>query len=253
MFLYTSNPAQSANTDCPENAMLLRRDLHKLWDMHRFSIVPKQGHWVLHILNCTQTTELQDQYHNRMLQPIKGVSREFLLARFALAVLDDLSLFVKKPLERRLVLSDDNGPQVVTLSAPDCYDRFGKPSKSRSQSPQKRSRSTRDTESQQENIADTHAVWARQQLGEECDIGSSDDEDWPQEPRGRPLKRRCFGKAHANESPVPSLIDSSFETVDSAATDSDDREIDVGDTAGGAPAKPRRDDALVARRVLKLG
>ncbi|XWX00026.1 hypothetical protein V2A60_008042 [Cordyceps javanica] len=49
MFTYTANPDLSSDTRCADNAILLRRDLHKLWDDHRFAFVPKQGYLIGHL------------------------------------------------------------------------------------------------------------------------------------------------------------------------------------------------------------
>ncbi|KAI0478367.1 hypothetical protein F4859DRAFT_54853 [Xylaria cf. heliscus] len=215
MFLYTVRPDQSMNTDCPENAMLLRRDLHKLWDMHKFALVPKQGRWVVHILDNGRTTELQDNYHNIELQALQDVRAEFLLARFALAILSDMTIFVRQPLPRAVIMVKDDSreAQVRSLSGKDCYKLFGRPSKNRSHSPKKRSRSaaTQDDE-------EMHTAWSRTQL---CDAemsdansdGSSDEE----EIRGRPQKRRRFSSSSLPDASatIPSPADTTASTAHS--------------------------------------
>lgn len=59
MFAYTANPDLSSDTRCADNAILLRRDLHKMWDHHRFAIVPKAGKWVIHVLWKSPSDELE--------------------------------------------------------------------------------------------------------------------------------------------------------------------------------------------------
>ncbi|KAJ5715994.1 uncharacterized protein N7483_013175 [Penicillium malachiteum] len=49
MFLHQVNPDQGVDTRCADNTILLRRDLHKMWDDHKFVIVPKAGEWVIHV------------------------------------------------------------------------------------------------------------------------------------------------------------------------------------------------------------
>jgi len=38
------------DTNCPDNAMPMWKDIHHLWDTHTFAVVPKAEKWVLHIL-----------------------------------------------------------------------------------------------------------------------------------------------------------------------------------------------------------
>ncbi|PGH10631.1 hypothetical protein AJ79_05345 [Helicocarpus griseus UAMH5409] len=96
MFVHTARPWSGAFTNYPENAVLLRRDLRYIWDNHQFALVPKQGRWVVHILDNQTTDELQERYHNLETQPIMGVAREYLFARFALAILVQMSVFMKQ-------------------------------------------------------------------------------------------------------------------------------------------------------------
>ncbi|KAF9883280.1 hypothetical protein FE257_003800 [Aspergillus nanangensis] len=140
MFLYATRPGSSMDTNCPDNAIILRRDLHYLWDNHKFAIVPKQGKWVVHVLNNLATNELQESYHNLETQPIIGVAREYLLARFGLAILGDASIFAKQGYRRKLILLKDNAQEPRFLSGAECLAQFGPASKSRSRSPKKRSR-----------------------------------------------------------------------------------------------------------------
>ncbi|KAL7917494.1 hypothetical protein ACQKWADRAFT_324601 [Trichoderma austrokoningii] len=133
MFMYTTNPDLSSDTRCADNAILLRRDLHKMWDDHRFAIVPKADRWVIHVLWNSPSDELETEYHNLELQPLHGVARHFLFCRFALAILSR-SIFLNQTVPRKLITLDSEGtPQVRTISA--------REAKSRSQSPKKRQRS----------------------------------------------------------------------------------------------------------------
>lgn len=87
MFAFTVNADQGFDTKGPDDTILVRRDTHKMWDDHRFAIVPKAGKWVAHVLWNSPTVELEEEYHNLELQPLRGVSRYFPLCRFALAIL----------------------------------------------------------------------------------------------------------------------------------------------------------------------
>ncbi|KAJ6041586.1 hypothetical protein N7460_006976 [Penicillium canescens] len=146
MFLHTVNPGQGVDTRCADNTILLRRDLHKMWDDHKFAIVPKAGKWVVHVLWNSSVVEIQERYHNLELQPLAGVSRHFFLCRFALAVFSN-SPFLSQRVPRKLILVDYEGLAEVQVRemAPDEYQRkfstLSTRANNRSQSPKKRSRS----------------------------------------------------------------------------------------------------------------
>lgn len=148
MFTYTANPDLSSDTRCADNAILLRRDLHKLWDDHRFAFVPKQGKWVLHALWRSPSNELETECHNLPLQPLYGVATHFLLCRFALAIFSK-SVFLNQSVQRRLVTVDGDDISRVQSMSSNEYRNFvstARRANSRSQSPQKRARSAQGTD-----------------------------------------------------------------------------------------------------------
>lgn len=69
---------------------------------------------MVHVLNCGLTAELQDTYQNLELQPVQGIRVEFVLARFALAILTDVAFFVKQRLPRSLIIL---GQDIVAKAA----------------------------------------------------------------------------------------------------------------------------------------
>jgi len=76
--------------------ILLRRDLHFLFDDRRFTFVAKRSNdqdiqLVTHILLSVSRGgyELAELYHNRMLQALIGISVELLFARFAFSIFTD--------------------------------------------------------------------------------------------------------------------------------------------------------------------
>ncbi|KAL7789143.1 hypothetical protein V8C37DRAFT_386841 [Trichoderma ceciliae] len=148
MFAYTANPDFSSDTRCAESAFLLRRDLHRMWDDHRFASVPKADKWVIHLLWKSPSDELETEYHNLELQPLYGVARQFLFCRFSLAILSK-GTFLNQSVPRKLVTIDSNGaPQVRSISANEYHTLFypiGRPS-SRSPSPKKRQLSLQDND-----------------------------------------------------------------------------------------------------------
>ncbi|KAI0147254.1 hypothetical protein GGR57DRAFT_264073 [Xylariaceae sp. FL1272] len=223
MFQYTARPERSVDTYCADNALLLRRDVHQLWDTHRLAFLPKRGRWVVHVLSCAPTTELQDCFHNLELQPLTGVRPEFLLA--------EKTLLVKQRVDRTLVmLGEDRVPETKRLSGAECFALFGKPAQSRSQSPKKRSRSATaggqpHGDDQERDVSDTERAWLREQWGDYDDAYDSHSgwlDDISQDQRGRPTKRhRPSGPLLASCSPssrsVPSPAGTIFSSVESEA------------------------------------
>ncbi|KAI6350689.1 hypothetical protein MCOR25_010472 [Pyricularia grisea] len=73
------------------NILLLRSDLHHLFKTRRIALVPKlvdmdtslPPQLLGHILEPRASTQLIPLYHNRFLQHVQGLSKEFLFARFA--------------------------------------------------------------------------------------------------------------------------------------------------------------------------
>lgn len=127
------------------NALLLRRDLHWLFDRRNFVFVPKRGRWVCHVMDQLGEGELVDCYHNVPLLPLRGIGNEFLLARVAWTVLAR-NVFLNTVFQpRSLVLVREDG-QVETrdVSPKECRQirdiglRGTAGGKSRSASPSKR-------------------------------------------------------------------------------------------------------------------
>ena len=74
------------------NVLMLRQDLHFLFDARRFTFVAKQFQnvqLVAHVLNPPDSSQMAGLYHNRSLQAIRGVSIEFLFARFVWSIFTD--------------------------------------------------------------------------------------------------------------------------------------------------------------------
>ncbi|EGP81914.1 uncharacterized protein MYCGRDRAFT_98057 [Zymoseptoria tritici IPO323] len=92
-----------------ENMVLLRQDIHTLWDSMRLSIVPKADAgggfaWAVH-LNAWSPV-LYGLYHHRGLHPLAGVQREYLFARFAWDIFPKLQPFLQKHVTRNVVVRD---------------------------------------------------------------------------------------------------------------------------------------------------
>ncbi|KLU91773.1 hypothetical protein MAPG_10722 [Magnaporthiopsis poae ATCC 64411] len=90
---YCSKPNEVAPMNGFRNVLMLRQDLHFLFDARRFTFVAKQFHQsvqlVAHVLNPPNFNQMAGLYHNRSLQTIRDVSVEFLFARFAWSIFTD--------------------------------------------------------------------------------------------------------------------------------------------------------------------
>ncbi|KAH6982345.1 hypothetical protein BKA56DRAFT_643927 [Ilyonectria sp. MPI-CAGE-AT-0026] len=176
--LYTGNIEQCLDRSA-KNTILLRRDLHKMWDDNKFAIVPKAGKWAVHVLWHSPIVEIQERSHNLELQPLADVSRHFFLCRFAMAVFSK-SVFLTQKVTRKLAVVGDNGSNHVRVQnmAVDEYQQFCMtPTRAsdRSQGPKTRQRSAaRDL------VDDGYTT-------EESE-GTGDDDS--EEERGRPRKRK---------------------------------------------------------------
>jgi hypothetical protein len=81
------------------NGVLLRSDIHLVFDASDFAFSPKQGRWVVHVIGKPDDTPRF--YHNRGLHGEEGVHvrPEFMYARFALAIFSRLGSFFQTPSE----------------------------------------------------------------------------------------------------------------------------------------------------------
>lgn len=120
--------------DDVRNAIALRRDIHSAFDDRKFVIVPKQSRWVVHFLG--QTNSLGDDFHNTHIE-LKGVSPQFLYARFAWTIFPLLSSFLNAHIPRELLVRLPDGQEAAkTYTFEEIKAEF--PSRSRSLSPRKR-------------------------------------------------------------------------------------------------------------------
>ncbi|KAL8935162.1 MAG: hypothetical protein Q9216_005561 [Gyalolechia sp. 2 TL-2023] len=115
------------------NLMLLRADLHKIFDDKRFVIVPKQGRLVTHFL--VPADKYVYMHHNSEIRPT-GVAIDFFFARLAWAIFPMLGKrFLKFGESKLLTVSGSDIPFEVNIA--DCAQFFAKPTKSGNNSPEK--------------------------------------------------------------------------------------------------------------------
>ncbi|KXT00641.1 hypothetical protein AC578_4023 [Pseudocercospora eumusae] len=96
--------------DAPENIVMLRHDVHYLWDKMDFSIVPKvhkssqTWSWFAHV--HSESTELQHLYHNLELLPLSYIRHELLFARLAWNIFPMLRNFLQRATRRHILCAN---------------------------------------------------------------------------------------------------------------------------------------------------
>lgn len=126
------------------NLVALRPDIHRAFDDHRIAIVPKCGAFTVHFLG--DLPWLAQQFHNRRTHSLEWVPVPWLLSRFALAIIPRTYTFLRRGIPRKLVRwnSDQRRYLEETVAENQCVEaaqRF-RSTKSGSQSPKKRLRSS---------------------------------------------------------------------------------------------------------------
>lgn len=156
MSYYNTNPSLPPDRilDDTANALLLREDLHTQFDANKFVIVPKMevgsagtASIVTHLLMPIR--ELGMLHHNVRLKPILNVRMEFLFARFALAIFRHFEQFLMGGVDRN-ILGMDGVPKMV--SGNDCKKLT---TRTRSQSPTKKSKRTLPDDNNDGGLMDT--------------------------------------------------------------------------------------------------
>lgn len=141
MFQYNTDPTLPPDRllDDTANALLLRQDIHVLFDTGKFVFIPKKGadaaesiNIVSHVLVPIQ--ELGLLYHNVRLKPVSNIHPAFLLARFAWVIFRFVEKFMTAGVERN-VLSVDGLSKWI--SGNECKELI---SRTRNQSSKKKSK-----------------------------------------------------------------------------------------------------------------
>jgi hypothetical protein len=135
------------------NMLLLRADLHTLFDEYKFVFIPKKeissssGKFVSHML--THSRELSQLYHNVQLQSSEKLKPQFLLARLAFSVLPMMEGFLQGNLARKLYTVTGDS---YTASAEECKNFTSTTgARSRNVSPQKSSSPKRTHDQMQQS------------------------------------------------------------------------------------------------------
>ena len=186
--------------DRSTNGILLRSDIHRLWDTYRLFFVPKSSddgtvtNLVAHVTAIS--AELLELYHNVPLQELRGISKEYLLARLAYGVLRQLRTFLQSGRDRWLIVQGNDGSVKMNQYAASACAQFaedqgdGRSSRSPTKSPSKSPKRRRDTadscegdqqEADDEKIGNT-SKWKRQRRSANSfDSAIAGITDWAEE------------------------------------------------------------------------
>lgn len=130
--------------DSPANNFLLRSDIHRLYDDHRWFITPKlqtgkQSASLTCHLGLNPTAEITRLYHNAIMHNMEGLSVHYLTARFALAIFRMLNTFLISGHHRRLKvrLKSTGRFETQTYDQEHLRTLYEKGSRARSVSPKK--------------------------------------------------------------------------------------------------------------------
>lgn len=156
MYRYVFDPTrqnQSAMSDV-NNLMLLRADIHKSFNTEqKFVFCPKKpepnaSNMVVHLTSYSE--EYAWLYHNTISYSLDSISREYLFARFAWAILPKVEPFLLRNVER-LLITMTKGQHVA---GPDDCKGFTVPRSKRSGtgSPKKRQRLAQSSENHDREV-----------------------------------------------------------------------------------------------------
>ncbi|KAL9595273.1 MAG: hypothetical protein Q9219_006549 [cf. Caloplaca sp. 3 TL-2023] len=98
--------------DDTNNRFHLRADLHRSFRDKKFVFVPKDGNFVVHVLE--PSVELTTVYHNSELHPLDFVPIEYLFARFAWALFPFVGNFLRAGKDRWLLPVGSAEPYLET-------------------------------------------------------------------------------------------------------------------------------------------
>ncbi|KAI1661740.1 hypothetical protein F4813DRAFT_345606 [Daldinia decipiens] len=149
--------ATGQEVDNLKNTILLRADVHKIWDKNEIILIPKKHENTYHLVSHAFKTkrgghfEIEELYHNRECQELRGIRREYLFARFAWAIFNSRTVTLlngkRGPFNILLSVSGEDKPRaeartytLISQIPHATLPYFNQPNSSRSSS-KKRSRS----------------------------------------------------------------------------------------------------------------
>ena len=155
------------------NLLLLRGDIHKLFDTFKWVIYPKATYvgadlktqLVFHLMD--PSPQLRELYHNVPLHETPGLCFEYLLSRFALAIFPLVGHFLRYRADRYIiqVKADAGGGKSELVRGSELAQEYPapgtRPSRSSNSSPSKRSRRESDSPTKRQEM-DTYDQSDRQ-------------------------------------------------------------------------------------------
>jgi hypothetical protein len=153
MFQYGVAPRPEIEPiDVPRNALLLRSDIHTVFDQRRFAITLKPlpaatnglvtYGLAVHLFSPGLSEQFVKLYHRVAIQPLHGVAPEYLFARFAWTVFAYSAQFLQQGVRRVLYIVCDGETSEQEVNGDQCTQLYLS-RKSRSLSPSKRQRDDR--------------------------------------------------------------------------------------------------------------
>jgi hypothetical protein len=150
MFQYGVAPRPEIEPiDVPRNALLLRSDIHTVFDHRRFAITlkplpaatngPANYGLAVHLFPPGLSEQVVKLYHRVAIQPLHGVAPEYLFARFAWTVFAYSAQFLQQGVKRVLYIVRDGETSEQEVNGDQCTQLYLS-RKSRSLSPSKRKR-----------------------------------------------------------------------------------------------------------------
>lgn len=225
---YCRRPLEVSPINDDKNIIVLRKDIHHLFDTRRLTLMPKRfgtrtpesAKLVSHVLLPSGSPELIGLYHNRQPQPITGISVECLYARFAWSIFTDehmpffqsdltYSVRLWSSVTGEAEIRNQKGLDVKSISR--IFESAR--SQSRSVSPKKRSRGSGPADG---GYDCSSSVDENNASDDDSGGDSNNDNDHP--PRGRPRKRRWDGDdlpglSNSFTSSFDSMTPSSFASL----------------------------------------
>lgn len=211
------------------NTLTIRSDLHTMWDAHTLAFVPKQGHFVAHVLAAPTPggREFAAEWHNRPVQrnALEDVAKQYMFAKFAQAIFMLLKPFVAFAATQRYVARlraksgemEQYGVQREWLSGTALHDIYsGGGSRRASESPCSRKRSRSQTSASDDEDDGSEWLWPQAIQAQPWAEASDEEEE-----RGRPRKRRQrLGRSEHTVDTLPSLTDTSAADLEESLDDS---------------------------------
>ncbi|ATY64766.1 hypothetical protein A9K55_005104 [Cordyceps militaris] len=212
---YCRNPVGGMAINDTMNILVLRKDLHFLFDHRRFVFAAKRDrsdavHLVVHVLSHEKAEEIIDLYHNRRTQALHGVSAEMVFARLAWALFTsaDFPAFDgAAKMAVRLFNAETSQTQAQALDQHDICGRlrsFKPYSRSRSKSGSPTERAL-DEINEADGFCDYLSESADDLWGDELDDCYSRGLNSVTPPRGRSRKRKRGRDMNMQDSP-PGLL-----------------------------------------------